>query len=244
MVNKEMIKLVEKNKSVTLRELMERFQTSESTIRRDITILHSQGKLIKVFGGAVALEEQLKTADEAVATRAGVNQREKLMIARYAASIVKQDDFVYLDAGTTTGCMIDYLKEKNATYVTNGISHARHLSERGFQVFILGGELKSSTEAIVGSEALSCLEKYNFTLGFFGANGISTKAGFTTPDINEALIKRKAMEKTKRRYLLSDSQKFGIVSLVSFSPITNAVILTDYIPRESFKACDNIITIQ
>lgn len=240
----KMIEYVEKNKSVTLRELMSLFQTSESTIRRDITALHEQGRLVKVFGGAVALETHFKTTDEAVAKRTEVNQKEKILIARYAASIIKKDDFIYIDAGTTTGYMLDYLEEKNAMYVTNGISHARRLSEKGFRVLILGGELKSSTEAVVGSEALSCLEKFNFTLGFFGANGISIKTGFTTPDINEALVKQKALKQTKRRYLLCDSQKFGIVSLVSFADITSATILTDYVPKDSFKACNNIITIQ
>ena len=74
--------------------------------------------------------------------------------------------------------MIEFLTETNAVYVTNGISHAARLAAKGFKVFILGGELKATTEAIIGTEALNSLKVYNFTKGFFGTNGISTKSGF------------------------------------------------------------------
>ena len=63
------------------------------------------------------------------------------------------------------------------------------LSENGFRVILIGGELKAATEAIVGNEAYAALQKYNFTKGFWGTNGVSELSGFTTPDINEAMIK-------------------------------------------------------
>lgn len=108
----EILNILEKKKSITLRELMDLFQTSESTIRRDLTALHQQGKLVKVFGGAVAVEDKFKTMDEAVSKREELNQKEKIKIAQYAASMIKPEAFVYLDAGTTTGYMIDFIQEK------------------------------------------------------------------------------------------------------------------------------------
>ncbi|MFR7442525.1 MAG: hypothetical protein ACLUUO_02275 [Sellimonas intestinalis] len=54
---------------------------------------------------------------------------------------------------------------------------------------MIGGELKAATEAIVGNEAYVNLQKYNFTKGCFGTNGLNRTSGFTTPDINEAMIK-------------------------------------------------------
>ena len=84
-------------------------------------------------------------------------------IARYAAGLVEPNDFVYLDAGTTTELMIDYLTEKDITFVTNAVSHARKLSMAGYTTYILGGEFKATTEAIVGDEAIESLQKYNFT---------------------------------------------------------------------------------
>lgn len=73
---------------------------------------------------------------------------------------------MYIDAGTTTELMIDFLTEKGAVYITNGISHARKLMNAGYRVFLLGGEMKAVTEAIIGEDALENLEKYNFTKGF------------------------------------------------------------------------------
>ena len=127
--------------------------------------------------------------------------------------------------------------------MTNGIAHARRLSARGLHTLMVGGELKGATEAVVGSEALYQLGKYNFTIGFFGTNGVTKKNGYTTPDVNEAMVKRKAMEQTDRRYVLCDAEKFGIVSLVTFADFGSATILTDYIPSAAFGDCPNIISI-
>ena len=128
-----------------------------------------------------------------MSTKRELYAEEKTAIARKAASLVKPHDFVYLDAGSTTLRLIDFLNEKAATYVTNGISHAAHLAARGCKVFILGGQLKALTEAITGTEALANLDNYNFTKGFFGTNGISPKSGFSTPDSAEGIIKGAAL---------------------------------------------------
>ena len=98
---KEILKLLENRGSVTLQELKDHLNTSESTIRRDLNTLDAQGKLIKVFGGAVAADN-MSIRDEQVSRREEKNLEEKRLIARYAASLIQDDDFVYLDAGTTS----------------------------------------------------------------------------------------------------------------------------------------------
>lgn len=96
------------------------------------------------------------------------------------------DDYVYIDSGTTTEMMIEFIREKNATYVTNAVSHAKGLVRRGLKVLLIGGELKENTEAIVGADAILHIQKYHFSKGFFGTNGVNMKLGFTTPDVREA----------------------------------------------------------
>ena len=155
----EILQMLEEKGSVTVQELTEKFRTSESTIRRDLNALHKKGALIKVFGGAVQAESRLATKDEKVALRKEQNRDQKIRIARYAASLIKAGDFVYLDAGTTTGYMISFLQERAVTFVTNAVSHALKLSENGFRVILIGGELKAATEAIVGNEAYAALQK-------------------------------------------------------------------------------------
>lgn len=145
---KEILKLLENRGSVTLQELKDHLNTSESTIRRDLNTLDAQGKLVKVFGGAVAADN-MSIRDEQVSRREEKNLEEKRLIARYAASLIQDDDFVYLDAGTTTGCMLDYISDTTtAVFVTNAPSHAQKLARKGMEVILIGGRLKQSTEQL------------------------------------------------------------------------------------------------
>ena len=141
----KILELVETKGSVTVQELTEYFQASESTIRRDLNVLDKKGTLVKVFGGALKNDSRLTTREEKVSLRMELHREEKLRIGRYAASLVEPEDFIYLDAGTTTGTMIPCLTERSASFVTNAVSHALLLAESGFRVILIGGELKSST---------------------------------------------------------------------------------------------------
>ena len=115
--------LLKEKKSVTATELKEILDTSESTVRRDITALHKAGKLIKVFGGAVALEEgeTVSAYEPTVEQKSELHVEEKRKIAQYAVGLIEDEDFIYLDAGTTTGYMIDALGHTNAVFVTNAV---------------------------------------------------------------------------------------------------------------------------
>ena len=222
------LNLLSEKGSITVTELKDILNTSESTIRRDLNTLDEQGRLTKVFGGAVE--------------KADVNTEEKKKIAMYAARLVVPNDFIYIDAGTTTEYLIDYLEEKNATYVTNAVTHARKLAIAGFKVILIGGELKGLTEAVVGNQAIITIDRMNFNKGFFGTNGITEKSGFTTPDINEALVKETAFNHCHFKYILADSSKFGETSAVTFGNIGEATILTDK-KIGSFAKLPNIITV-
>lgn len=221
------LNLLEEKKSITVTEIRDLLDISESTVRRDITALHQAGKLVKVFGGAVACDHIFTPHEPTVAQKVEVNKAEKLVIAKYAASLIEPEDFVYLDAGTSTGYMLDYITERSAVFVTNAVAHAKRLAADGMRVFLIGGELKSSTEAVVGNQAMQMLESYHFTKGFFGTNGVTKKEGYTTPDANEALIKKTAMRQCNKCYVLADNSKFDKVSSVTFASFTEAVVLTD-----------------
>ena len=237
------LKLLEEKKSVTVTELRELLDASESTVRRDITALDKAGKLTKVFGGAVALNHKVTAYEPTVAQKSELNKEEKKKIAKYAASLITPDDFVYLDAGTTTGLMLEYLAGIRAAFVTNAVSHAQTLAKMGIRVYLIGGELKSSTEAVVGSQAMQMIQMYHFTKGFFGTNGITRREGFTTPDTSEAIVKSTAMKQCKDVYILTDKSKFGEVSSVTFGGFTDAKILTEEIPKE-YQDSKNILKVK
>ena len=234
------VSIIEDKHSVTVQELMKTLDASESTIRRDLNSLDAEKKIKRVFGGAVAVDVVFHSKDDSVLIRKQQNIEDKMKIAQYAASIIQPDDFVYLDAGTTTELMIDFITDKSITFVTNGFSLAKKLSQAGFLTYMPGGEVKYPTEAIVGEEAVESLSKYNFTIGFWGTNGIDLNNGFSTPDVKEALIKKASMKRTERRYIVSDSSKFSELSCVNFCSFDNAVVITTNLKDKKYKHCKNI----
>ena len=216
-----------KNKGiVSVTELVKILEASESTIRRDLNALHSDGLLKKIHGGAVSIGDNTSKHDYKVNVRKTLNIDEKIKIAKYAASLINDGDVVYLDAGTTTEALIDYIEAEDILVVTNGIVHAKKLLEKGIRTFILGGEVKEVTEAIVGSSAVDDLKKYNFSKGFFGTNGVNNKGGYTTPDVNEAMVKREAVKRCIEPYILADESKLEEVSFITFANISDACLIT------------------
>ncbi len=239
----KILELVETYQTITTQKLMDELGISESTARRDLVLLDKQGKLIKIRGGAMA-SSHFNTKDDTVSIRKDMNREDKQKIAKYAASLIEPNDFVYLDAGTTTELMIDFLTERNVVFVTNAVSHAKKLSEAGYTTYIPGGEFKATTEAIVGEEAIESLKKYNFTKGFWGTNGISLTSGFSTPDVKEAMVKRASMKSCAKCYVLCDSSKFSQVSCVKFADFSNADIITTELIDEAYAKCNNILEVR
>lgn len=239
----KILSILESMGSVTVQQLMTELGASESTIRRDLNTLDAEGKLTKVHGGAILKSGIYSTRDDEVITRKEKNKEAKIKIAKYAAELIEPGDFVYLDAGTTTELMIDYIEQKHITFVTNAITHAKKLAEKGFTVYLLGGEFKAITEAIVGEEAVETLEKYNFTKGFWGTNSISIQKGFSTPEVKEAMVKKKSMESCKKCYILADESKFNQISSVTFAAFEAATVLTTGLEQPVFKKYRNVIQI-
>ena len=89
------LKLLEEKNSITVAEVKDLLNTSESTVRRDITALHNAGKLVKVFGGAVALDRTVITHEPTVEQKAEVNVEAKQLVAAKAAALIQPEDFIY-----------------------------------------------------------------------------------------------------------------------------------------------------
>ncbi|MBD7913170.1 DeoR/GlpR family DNA-binding transcription regulator [Clostridium cibarium] len=235
---------LERESVVHVNDLVNYLNSSESTIRRDLNTLHKEGKLNKVHGGATSIKQvSINTKEEIVELRQNLNLDEKLKIAREAARLIKPNDMVYLDAGTTTELMIDFIEEKNAVFVTNGIVHAKKLIQNHCKTYILGGELKLITEAIVGVEAINSLRKYNFTKGFFGTNGVDKQRGYTTPDISESMVKEEAINRSKKSYILCDTSKFEQISSITFGEINKAIIITTKLKDKLYKEMTKIMEV-
>lgn len=218
---------LEKEQAVSVAQLCQVTGASEATIRRDLNELARRGKLNKVHGGALPVREEFRTEELDMDTKRQLHTPEKIRIARYAASLITDDDVVYLDAGSTVMHMADYIQATRATFVTNSVECVQRLPRRGLRTYVLGGVLKPGTLAIIGGEAMEGLKKYNFTKAFLGANGIAAGPGFTTPDPEEAMVKAAAAAHARETWVLADSSKFGAITAASVLPLDGARIVTD-----------------
>ena len=119
----KILSILNEQGSVTVSRLTEILSASESTIRRDLTSLASEGKLNKVHGGATALNQEFVRFEDNIEDKLTKHTDEKIRIAEYAARQIQDDDFVFIDAGTSTLLMTSYLKNSKATFFTNGVCH-------------------------------------------------------------------------------------------------------------------------
>ena len=228
--------------SVTVPELAEALGVTASTIRRDLQTLDRAHRIAKVHGGATSLERAHVTRDLTLGERSDLHTVEKERICAYAAALVEPESFVYIDSGSTTLRLIEHLPHLDGVvYVTDSVAHAQRLMLRGLRTVILGGELKPETAAVVGPDALATLDRYNFSCGFWGSNGITADQGFTTPDIEEAQVKRMSMRHTAKRYVISDASKFGMVAPVKFADFYDATIITAGDIPAQYQSLDNIV---
>ena len=100
---------------------------------------------------------------------------------------------------------------------------------------ILGGTLKRTTNAIVGPTAVEQLQQLYFDKAFLGMNGIDEQAGYTTPDTEEAIIKKTAARQSQEAFVLADRSKLKQRSFVQVLSLKQAMILTDNCPKDYLK---------
>lgn len=219
---------------VKLQELVQATDSSESTIRRDLSELEQRHLLKRIHGGATLL--QTKGTEPSISEKSAKNLQAKQRIAAFAATLVEPGDCLYLDAGSTTLAMVPHLKGKNITVVTNGFAQLEALVEHEIRTYLLGGMMKPSTRAMIGSMALEALQHFRFDKCFLGTNGIDLELGFTTPDPEEATLKKRALRLSSQAYAVADHHKFFEVSFAKIADIEEMQIITDQLPDEQREA--------
>ncbi|MDE7245910.1 MAG: DeoR/GlpR family DNA-binding transcription regulator, partial [Oscillospiraceae bacterium] len=123
-------------RAVSVTDLCHATGASEATIRRDLNMLARQRRLKKVHGGAVLLEEQFHVMEPDMEVKRRMSMEEKDRIARYAVSLIEDDDVVYMDAGTSVLQMVQHLQNTKALFVTNNIECAFRLMEKGLRTYV------------------------------------------------------------------------------------------------------------
>ncbi len=208
---------------VSLEKLVSLLETSESTVRRDLDELEAENKLRRVHGGA-ELPHSLQE-EETIQEKSVKNLQEKKLLAQKAASLIKEQDVIFIDAGTTTAFLIKELVNKNITVVTNSIHHAVQLVEKQIPTVMVGGGVKMATDACIGGVALNQINQLHFDRAFIGMNGVDD-GYYTTPDMEEGAVKRAILENAKQTYVLVDSSKIGQTSFAKVAPLKRAIVIT------------------
>ena len=239
----KILKILEERGTISLQELIVICGASEATIRRDLTALEGKNLLYRTHGGAMR-RSAARGSEAGMDVKKSEFVLEKKRVARYIAkNIIQSGQTIYLDAGTSTYELIDYLKDKRITVVTNSSYHLARLIQNKIHTIILGGTIKHSTQAVVGHNAAEQLSKYSFDMCFVGCNGIDLDFGITTADESEAFIKKCALKNSKKKYVLADKEKFGHRKFQKFSDLDDVVVMSYEIPEE-FKNIDNVVEVK
>lgn len=200
---------------LSLQELIDNIGCSASTIRRDLSKLQQLGKLTRLHGGATL--NQSVVIEPNLIDKRSQNLQEKKEIAQVASGLIEDNDCVFLDAGSSTLEMIPFITSNQVTVVTNGLTHVEELIKNGIKTITIGGQVKSNTFATVGPSAIETLGRYRFDKAFIGINGIDVKYGLTTPDDQEAFVKKYALKQALNKFVVADTSKFNKVFFTNVS---------------------------
>ncbi|SJZ56419.1 transcriptional regulator, DeoR family [Pilibacter termitis] len=229
---KIILEQLEREEIVKTSDLIVVLNSSESSVRRDLALLEEEGLLRRIHGGAKKITPL--NYESNMEEKSSKNVQKKKDIANFALSFLKENDVVFIDAGSTTHFLVKKIAETlpKIQVVTNSIHHAVILAEVGIPVTILGGQVKLTTDAVVGATASQQISQYQLNVSFLGINGIDEKFGYTTPDPEEASIKQQIIQQSQKTYVLADETKFENVAFVRVAKLEAAEILTDRISNE------------
>jgi len=221
---------VRRRGGVRVNELTRKLGVSDMTVRRDLDALARQGVLEKVHGGAVPVRA-LHLVEPGVGERETTRAEHKDAIAAAATEFFPRGGAtVLLDAGTTTARIAAQLPtDRELVVVTNSVPIAARLAAMpSVSLQLLGGRVRGLTQAAVGELTLRVLDTLRVDIAFIGTNAISVRHGLSTPDGDEAAVKRAMVLAANYVVVAADSSKIGREDFVSFAPISRVdTLITD-----------------
>jgi DeoR/GlpR family transcriptional regulator of sugar metabolism len=222
-----LVTIVDSRRAVRLEELSAALGVSQATVRRDLDALAATGRLRRVHGGAVAVDERLD--EPQFDAKTGAAAAEKVRIAERTVELLEQDETVYLDSGSTVLAVARLLHGwTRLTVVTNSLPAATELAGRGPRLIVIGGELRATSRALVGPLTRLLLDELRVDRALMGTFALSLEDGLTTTDPSEAYTKELVMQRAREVILLADSTKMGTRSFVSAGTLDRVhTIVTD-----------------
>ena len=219
----KIIEFINQKNTVTNQELMEIFNISIETVRRDLNYLEKAGVIEKVYGGAIK-KNYLKVEPKYI-RREKENLKEKQAIAIETEKLISQNDSVFFDLGTTVFLVAECLETgKDINSFTNSLRTAIELSDKGVNVVLPGGELRNGEYAISGSIAENNMKNFNVDKAIIGVGGIDEN-GVTDFIIKEASIRSQMIKNAQTVIAVADYSKFGVRAICNICNISDIDIL-------------------
>lgn len=235
---KQMESLIARRGSVTMEELRLAFGVSMNTVRSDVAYLAGTGAVEKIYGGVRSVQRQEVPL---FTQRAELRAEEKRRIARRAEERICDGDTLYIDAGTTTMHLIEFLDPaKHVTVVTGNLYVVHHAYDKpSVELIVLPGVLNRRTNSASDVSTLEFLGRYQFAKAFMGASGVSPEGKLNVSTYIEYELKKLALRQSRERYLLLDAGKFGGGSLMSYGALEDMreIITAAPCPEELRERC-------
>lgn len=225
----EIVRLVNENGSVLVKDLAKRFSVTEDSIRKDLTALEKQGLLKKTYGGAMRI--RVNEHEIAVSKRKGKNLPQKREIARKAAMFIRDGDMIFLDNST---CNLELarilIEQKKPVTIVTGMIDILLLFQQPCEprLIFVGGELNRERDAFNGTMANQLIDRFNFDLAFMGVVSVDLERDrVTTYEADDGITKELAMRNASQSYLMLEKRKFdaeGNYSFATLEDFTGAVL--------------------
>lgn len=202
---------LQKNPDITVRQMAEKLNYSEPTIRRDYTELARRGIITKCYGGAI-LNHNAGAADREIPFVLRENERSKPKekMGMLASKYIRDGMVIMLDGSTSAYHLVPYLsKFKDIIVVTSGAKTAVALAERHIPVFCTGGRMRTNSFSYIGKEAEDAVAKYNADIMFFSCHGLSEEGRMSDYSVDECHLRQVMLQKSREAYLLCDSSKLN-----------------------------------
>ncbi|MDG6823859.1 DeoR family transcriptional regulator [Glaesserella parasuis] len=196
--------LVQEQGEVSVEYLAHLFESSEVTIRKDLTALEESGFLLRRYGGAIKLPTEINEESQEQLSK------QKLAIAHSAANQIREHNRIIIDSGSTTGALVKALHHSGLVVMTNSLALANELIALECEptVLMTGGTWDARSESFQGKVAANVLRSYDFDQLFIGADGLDLTRGTTT--FNELIGLSQVMAEVSREVIvLIESQKIG-----------------------------------
>ncbi len=205
-----LLEVLSRDGRVVAKAVAQQLGLSEDSIRRDLRELADEGKLVRVYGGALPVP----AADRPVDQRHALATDSKKRVATRAVELIGPSSTIALDAGTTALELARVLpRSRNLTVITPSpgvaIAVAEHTDAR---VVMIGGEIARFSMVAAGPLAMEAIHRLAADIFFMGATGIDPVRGLTTGNLDDAVTKRAIAGQCERTFVLGSEEKIGAVS--------------------------------